>query len=425
MNRNIYTANLSISKKLLLCLLFLCSQHPGSAQHIKRVLFIGNSFIGANDLPGIVRDFAARAGVILEYEAFTPGGATVKYIPHGDRSHANNPVVYDLIRSRPWDYIVIQDNQGFFCLPTIGDYGRYDETEEGHMQIRDSLLRSNPCGKMLLFSGWLDKDPYAWEPSLGLYTAAEANQRVYEQYKYLNDRFVKQIVSPIGIVWNRVMSGLPHVELFAPDNYHPTYEGSYVTAATLFSAIFNMNPEDVPFDGSLLPADARFIRKTAYEVVTDSLDPTGLATYTPELRVSGGMLTVSGTYLRYRWYRNDVLIPGAVTPMITFDPDACYQVQVTDFKGCDQWSMKQCNISVTGITEPATDLRLYPNPVKSVLHIDGHKLHRLCITDLSGRVLFTAENTNEVDMSTWSPGIYLLHATDESGRSGSRKISKE
>lgn len=413
-----------------IALLILLHVITAQAQTIvKRVLFIGNSFVGVNDLPSIVRQFADHAGVVLEYDSYTPGGATVKYLPHGARSHANNPVVYDLIRSRPWDYIVIQDNQGFYCHTTLGDYGMYAEPEEGHMQLRDSLLKVNPCGKMILFSGWVDKDPYAWEPSLGLHTAEAANQRVYEQYKYMNDHFVHQVIAPIGIAWNRVMAALPKMELFASDNYHPTYEGSYITAATIFSTVYGRNPEEVLFDGYLPPAAAKIVRRLAYEVVADSVLPTGLSVGSPVLTVAGGMVSAPAGYLTYEWYINGMPAPSFATPDVPLIPGDCYQVKVRDRGGCELWSLTQCNTKeTTGIDDAAavSAFQIGPNPVKKMLHLQYKDLQSLLLTDMAGKLVYhTLTPVQEIDMSGYAPGMYLVRVEDSQGRIHTERIIKE
>lgn len=64
----------------------------------------------------------------------------------------NNPVVYENIRSDKWDYVVLQDNQGRFVL----DYAQFPSSSlviQGHQQIRDSVLKNNPCAKMVWFEG--------------------------------------------------------------------------------------------------------------------------------------------------------------------------------------------------------------------------------------------------------------------------------
>lgn len=419
-------------------LLGLCLSAELYAQRPKRILFIGNSFIAANDLPAIVSQMADRAGLPMEHEAYTPGGATVKYIPHGTRAHANNPDVYTLIRSRKWDYIVVQDNQGFFVNPVIGDYSSRSLTVEGHIQLRDSLHATNICGRLLLFAGWVDKDPYAWEPSLGLYSAEEANQRIYDQYKYLNDRHLNEILSPIGIAWNRVMAALPALNLFAADNYHPSYEGSYVTAATLFTVIFGRSPEESDFNGSLSPADAAVIKRIAYEVVTDSLHPTGMAAYSPKLVRTGGMLRTDAVYLSYEWYEDNRLMPGIDVPEIPAIEGKCYQVKVITPSGCEWWSLKSCFTEETDEEDPddptlvaektsvANSIAIAPNPVADRLQIRHQGLRLLQLSDFAGRILYTTSNQiHELDMRDLVPGVYLLKIAKADGQMFMEKIIKQ
>jgi hypothetical protein len=84
---------------LVLCVLVLGSTlikaQPSS------VLFIGNSYTYYNTMPETLKDIALSAGDTLYVESITKGGARFS-------THANNPEVYQKLRSRNWDYVIIQ-----------------------------------------------------------------------------------------------------------------------------------------------------------------------------------------------------------------------------------------------------------------------------------------------------------------------------
>ena len=107
---------------LLFCFLILSIQ----ATTQTKVLFIGNSFVASNDLPSIFDDLASAAGKNVMIGSHAPGGIFVADTRQGNQAHAHNPFVYDLIRSEQWDYVVIQDNQGFYSwnygqIPAVAD----------------------------------------------------------------------------------------------------------------------------------------------------------------------------------------------------------------------------------------------------------------------------------------------------------------
>lgn len=74
--------------------------------------------------------------------------------------------------------------------------------------------------------------------------------------------------------------------------------------------------------------------------------------------------------------------------------------------------------------DKTTDIKIYPNPVKDILHFDG-QIHRIIITDLSGKLLSTKNKVIQADLSHLPTGIYNLIMEDENGRKEMRKIIKE
>ena len=211
-------------------LLLFFALNASSAEQVK-VLFIGNSFVYYNSMPDIFKAMATKAGYDTKVSMHAPGGIYVAYTPQGNLAHANNPAVYTLIKSEKWDYVIIQDNQGFF-VQQVGVFVPDGHVIDGHAQLRDSILANNPCAKVILFSGWCFKNGNPTPPVFA--NGSEMNTRVYQNYRVLNDS-IKQIISPIGIAWNRIIKDMPAKDLWDADEAHPSYAGSYLTAATIFS----------------------------------------------------------------------------------------------------------------------------------------------------------------------------------------------
>jgi len=80
---------------ILLFLLFLSFSVYG--QH-KKVLYLGNSYTGANGLPTLIYDVALSTGDTIIYDQNTPGGTTLA-------SHASNATSQAKIKSNDWDYV--------------------------------------------------------------------------------------------------------------------------------------------------------------------------------------------------------------------------------------------------------------------------------------------------------------------------------
>ena len=70
-------------------------------QDTLRALFIGNSYMGVNNLPSMVSDLSASLGDNLIFDSNTPGGQTFQ-------NHALNPINYQKMAAQEWDYIILQ-----------------------------------------------------------------------------------------------------------------------------------------------------------------------------------------------------------------------------------------------------------------------------------------------------------------------------
>ncbi len=66
---------------------------------------------------------------------------------------------------------------------------------------------------------------------------------------------------------------------------------------------------------------------------------------------------------------------------------------------------------------------LYPNPVGDVLYIN-ETVKTLKITDLNGKTLAVMKNVNEVDMSRYANGFYLITTENEGGKVETQKVVK-
>ncbi|MEC8134387.1 MAG: T9SS type A sorting domain-containing protein, partial [Bacteroidota bacterium] len=59
------------------------------------------------------------------------------------------------------------------------------------------------------------------------------------------------------------------------------------------------------------------------------------------------------------------------------------------------------------------NLSIYPNPTKSMLFVDGNEdIISLELFSISGRSLMQVNNTNQLDISSFSTGVYFLKVND-------------
>jgi hypothetical protein len=66
---------------------------------------------------------------------------------------------------------------------------------------------------------------------------------------------------------------------------------------------------------------------------------------------------------------------------------------------------------------------VYPIPSSNVLYIEGNRIQGVQVYDLAGNLLSTrGVNINQIDLSTFSEGIYFVRITIENGNFTTRKI---
>jgi hypothetical protein len=329
----------------------------------------------------------------------------------------NNPIVYNLIRSEKWDFVCLQDNQGRFVYGN----GIFPDTNvtkviRGHLKIRDSVKHYNSCAHMLWFAGWAFKNGY---PGISP-TGKGLIENIYENYQYLKDT-AGGIIAPIGIAWSRAIDSLPAINLWDPDDAHPSLAGNYLTAAVIFTSVFRINIENITFTGGLDSNKARKLRQIAYQTVMDSIASTNLNTAVPDLTLTASTLTASPGYANYRWYHNGTLLGTTTSNTFAISSGGCYQVLATAADSCSALSSEKClgTTSIKGIAKG--NIRVYPQPADDYLIVEIpyiiNSKSTIKITNLSGVVMFerSTQNVEKVPVSSFRAGMYFITITTDHG----------
>ena len=78
-------------------------------------------------------------------------------------------------------------------------------------------------------------------------------------------------VCPVGRVWHYLRDNHNEIELYMPDESHPTLAGSYAAACAFYTMLFGRDPDSITYDADLSLKMAHLIRSAVHEVVFDSL----------------------------------------------------------------------------------------------------------------------------------------------------------
>lgn len=295
---------------LLIIVLLFCGLHL-SAQTSKRALFLGNSYTGVNDLPKLVSDVAASAGDTLVYDSNTPGGYYIA-------QHLANATSMAKVAAGSWDNVILQDQSMSMAYPsTFMNFFPYSAE-------MDSVIKDkNKCAQTMFYATWGRRpgDQYVCMPpecdtyTLIVRTYYEMDSAIGTHYKVFADS-LKASVSPVGAVWRYIRRSYQGIELYQPDDSHPSLAGSYAAACCFYTAIFRKDPTSIVYNAGLAATDAANIRAAVKEVVYNHLQDWNIGKYDHLLDSSCRPPSVGVNNLNTEEWR---IAPNPVTDILTVE----------------------------------------------------------------------------------------------------------
>ena len=251
----------SATKTAVLIALFALLYLPSRAQQSLRAFFAGNSYTSVNDLPRMVADIAHNMGDELIYTSNTPGACTFEL-------HCSNASM-DKICQGGWDFVVLQEQSQLPAFPI-------EMVEEMvypfAKQLVDSTYAFNPDGEAMFYMTWGRKNgDTEFGPMYPMMSTYEGmDSLLYARYMYMaetNDASV----CPVGRVWHYLRDTHGEIELYTPDESHPSLAGSYAAACAFYTMMFGRDPHGITYDAGLGMKNAGIIRSAVHDVVYDSL----------------------------------------------------------------------------------------------------------------------------------------------------------
>ena len=247
-------------EKLLLIL--LCFPLIGWGQSYD-VLFIGNSYTYTNNTPQLVSNIATSFGDTLNYDSSLLGGATFNI-------HSTNSSTLSKISFKTWDYVVLQaqsQEPSFSPNQVANDVYPYAQI------LMDSIESNSICTEPIFFMTWGRK--YGDQQNCQFYppicTYAGMQQRLRESYLDMTLTH-EASCAPVGMAWKESISQDSTLNLFSPDNSHPSIYGSYLAACIFYATIFKKSPIGSTYIPSGIDTStAFFLQDIASYTVLDSL----------------------------------------------------------------------------------------------------------------------------------------------------------
>ena len=240
---------------IFLNVLFLCQAANASETEPIKILFIGNSYTQMNEMPSLLQKMANKSGEKAIIERSTQSGASFK-------DHSERTEMYEAIKSRKWDYIVLQG----YSRELSYSPNHIDSATVPYLnKIIDSISTNNSCTAVLFFMTWGYEGGYLDRKEVNTYE--KMADSIARGYRYLSSLYNIAVV-PVGMVWKSVKE-ISEIDLYAPDGAHPNVKGSYLAACTFYNVLFN-EPHKNILIASVSSACAMTIKKEAQHFVTEN-----------------------------------------------------------------------------------------------------------------------------------------------------------
>ena len=187
----------------------------------------------------------------------------------------------------------------------------------------DSVIKvHNPCAQTMFYSTWGRKpgDTYLCSPphcpvdTWINRTYYEMDSSITSHYKVFADS-VKAGMTPVGASWRYIRQNYPSIELFQPDDSHPSLAGSYAAACCFYATLFRSDPTSITFNSGLSITDATNIKYAVKQTVYDHLSDWNVGPYDYLLDTSCLVLDVDKNTNHENW----TVFPNPVTEVLSVE----------------------------------------------------------------------------------------------------------
>ena len=202
---------------IIILLPFIC--YSQDAKSVKSVLFIGNSFSFYWNMPTLFEKIAENQGVVFDVHSATESGASLKNHWLGQKKSQ----AVELINNKRGDYVIIQDHS----LETINKLEDFRAYGTNFCEI----VKESGAEPILLMT-------WAYSSEINMINT------ISKQYKLLGSKLNVR-VCPVGEIFNLSRTIKPEINLFSDDK-HPSPDGSYLVALSLYKFITGNSIENVP-----------------------------------------------------------------------------------------------------------------------------------------------------------------------------------
>ncbi|MBL4584576.1 MAG: FG-GAP repeat protein [Pseudomonadales bacterium] len=223
-----------------------------------KVLFIGNSYTSANNLPSIFSQLAQSNGRSVDVSATAPGGYKFE-------DHAGNSATLTAINSQQWDFVILQNQSQ---VPGWRP-GAVTTHSLPHAQtLAQAIQANNPDSEIIYYVTWGresgDQQNCDYYPVVCTFTGHTA--ALLEGYN-IYQTSTGGTLALVGPAWEAVVKDSAAVfaaaDLWSSDGSHPSVSGSYLAANVLYIALFKEAANGATYTAGLPVNSATYIQQIA------------------------------------------------------------------------------------------------------------------------------------------------------------------
>ena len=400
-------------KKLIIILAVLTLSTANAQQ--KHALFLGNSYTSVNNLPLLIKSVAASFGDTLVTDQNIPGG-------HQLIQHSTNTTSLAKINSRNWDFVILQEQSQ---KPSFSPAQVATDVYPYAVQLNNAIQANYSCTETVFYMTWGRKNGDASNcasyPPICTYEGMQ--QRLRESYMEMTNNN-NATVSPVGVAWKTVRDSFPLIELYSPDESHPSIHGSYLAACVFYASLYQKSPIGSTYIPTAINAnDALNLQTIASYTVLDSLSLWGINTNKPVANFTStgnpvvNFTNTSTNGVTYAWNFGDGNTSTLQHSTNTYISTGNYTVELTTFSTdtCfTSTNSQMVNVVITSIDKKAilNKIKIYPNPANSFIEIKTDlDYNSISIMDVTGKAIKQLDSQTKIDISDLTSGIYFIKIT--------------
>lgn len=223
---------------------------PAGAQPVTRVVFIGNEYTDANDLPAMLEELAAGTGdALMAGKTTMPGFRLMQ--------HFQLDTTKLMLKHQRWDYVILQEHG---ILPL--DERMRDSSMIPAVQRFRKVAEGRGATPVLLVT-WAAIRGAPGTPYNNFNTM---QKEITESYRAAAENG-EIMMAPVGEAYRRALNNDLGIVLFYSDGQTPTLAGTYLAACVIYATIYQRSPFGSRYTAGLKPDQARFLQDLAGELI--------------------------------------------------------------------------------------------------------------------------------------------------------------